>query len=335
MKQGIRSGWLPVAAVGLVAGLGFGASSGWSSSLRAAFDDTPIKFEDCPKAVQQTILAQLKDGKIKEIEKADENGAITYEVEAVINGEVVEFIVASDGKFIGFEEDENGSKEGDEGEDSERVGSAVDLRGGCGTGPIEVPTPIDDGVSFSVVINHPYFPLSSVRYAELESGNTKMVREVQEKTKKISGVECLVMTEKEYENGELIEVSYNYFAQDEDGNVYYFGEDVDDYKDGKVVGHGGAWLVGKNADEPCLFMPARPRVGQEFKPENSPPDAEEFDLVEILDEDLAVPAGEFKDVLVIAEGDTRGVWKERKFYARGVGLISENKKLSLTTYKTR
>jgi hypothetical protein len=143
----------------------------------------------------------------------------------------------------------------------------------------------------------------------------------------------LVLDEKEYEDGELAEISHNFFAEDPDGNVYYFGEDVDEYEDGKVVSHGGAWLVGKNAHEPCLFMPSALAVGFRFKRENSPPEAEEFDRIDALDATLRVPAGSYSAVLRVLEGDHDGQWKERKYYASGVGLISENEKLNLTRTK--
>ncbi|MBI5431812.1 MAG: hypothetical protein HZA52_03160 [Planctomycetes bacterium] len=192
------------------------------------------------------------------------------------------------------------------------------------------PTPLSDGTRFSASITHPFLPLSSVRYAELRSDDELVVREVLDETRRAGDVECLILAEKEYEDGELAEISYNYFAQDPEGNVWYFGEEVDDYEDGRVVGHGGAWLVGRNAVEPCLIMPAHPTVGLRFKSENSPPDAEEFDEVAAIDATLNVPVGAYRGVVVIREGDVAGKWKERKFYAAGVGLIRENEELALT-----
>ena len=190
-------------------------------------------------------------------------------------------------------------------------------------------TPIADGAIFSAEITHPFLPLSAIRYSELQSANERVVRSVADETEAVSGIECLVLQEQEFDGGELAEISYNFFAQDEPGNVWYFGERVDEYDDGQVVAHGGAWLVGRNASEPCLIMPAEPKVGLRFKPENSPPDAEEFDEVEALDGHLTVPFGTFYGLLVVREGDRPGEWKERKYYARGVGLISENAKLNL------
>ena len=165
----------------------------------------------------------------------------------------------------------------------------------------------------------------------LESDDEKVIREVLDTTKVVAGVECLVLAEKEYDDGELQEISFNYWAQDADGNVYYFGEDVDDYEDEQVVGHGGAWLVGRNAEEPCLFLPARLEVGLRYKPENSPPAAEEWAEIDTVEASMKVPAGAYEAVLVVKESDHPDRWEERKYYARGVGLISENRELNLVT----
>lgn len=194
-------------------------------------------------------------------------------------------------------------------------------------------SPLADGAQFTSAITHPYLPLSKVRIARFSGDDERVVCEVLERVESIAGVECAVLAENEFEDDELVEISYNYFAQDEGGNVWYFGERVDDYEDGKVVGHGGAWLVGETTSEPCLFMPARLAVGASFKRENSPPVAEEWNEVEALDAVLRVPAGEFRDVVVVKEADKQGRWKERKYYARGVGLISENKKLDLVSFQ--
>jgi len=81
-------------------------------------------------------------------------------------------------------------------------------------------------------------------------------------------------------------------------------------------------------------MPAQLEVGRCFKREDTPPAAEEFDEVEGRVERLAVPSGEFSDVLVIAESDRAfGEVEERKYYARGVGLISENRELNLVSFR--
>jgi hypothetical protein len=242
---------------------------------------------------------------------------------------VVAVLSAKKGKFLDLDivdlhEDEEGEdeeEEGDEEDEDEEDGEEEDEEGPS-------LTPLADKVDFSAKITHKYIPFSKVRYTVLESEDERVVRKVNG-TRLVKGVTCLVLEEHEYEDGELKEISYNFFAQDGDGNVWYFGEDVDDYENGKVVGHGGAWKVGVNAEEPCLFMPAKLRPGFAFKRENSPPAAEEFDEIVTLKHKMKVPAGKFKKVLVVREADVKGKWKERKYYAKGVGLISENRELNL------
>ena len=198
-----------------------------------------------------------------------------------------------------------------------------------GLGREDAPSPLADGSRFSPMVSHPYLPLFTMRLTELRSSDERVVREVLDETRTIAGVECLVLIEREYQDGALAEISHNFFAQDPVGNVWYFGEDVDEYDNGQIVGHSGSWRVGRETGEPALFMPARPAVGLAFKPEDAPPVAEEWAQVESLDATLRVPAGLYAGVLVILETDRRGKWQERKYYARGVGLISENRELNL------
>ncbi|MCA9278283.1 MAG: hypothetical protein H6815_06450 [Phycisphaeraceae bacterium] len=211
------------------------------------------------------------------------------------------------------------------------------LLGGCTTthksgGTNDAPslTPLAAGVALSSKITHEFFPLSFVRYIELASETERSVRRVEDRTHVVGGVECLVLAEESYEDGELAEISYNYFAQDGHGNVYYFGEDVDNYKDGVVVDHGGSWLVGRNASEPTIFLPSNPQVGYTFKPENSPPDAEEWAEVQSVQHHVNTPFATYDHVLAIRESNNPDEWQETKYYARGIGLIAENDDLLLT-----
>jgi hypothetical protein len=204
---------------------------------------------------------------------------------------------------------------------------------GCGAIPSDDPPPAPP--AYSPRITHPFLPLSEVVYAELASPKVRVVREVLAETREVAGVACLVLVETEYKEGELAEISRNFFAQDGSGAVWYFGEEVDEYEGGEVTGHDGAWLAGQGGAKPCLFMPARPSVGQRFEPEQSPPDAVEFDEVVALDEKLAVPFGEFAGLLLIREGDRPDHWQERKYYARDVGLVSENGDVNLTALRRR
>ena len=144
------------------------------------------------------------------------------------------------------------------------------------------------------------------------------------KTFKIGGqtIDALVMEDREFKNGALEEVTLDYFAQDDEGTVYYLGEDVDEYENGKVKGHSGAWLLGKDTKNPGVIIPAHPKVGDKFKSEDVNKEIHEDDEVVAVGETVSVPAGTYENCVkvkeVLADGET-----EFKFYAPGVGVVRE------------
>ena len=145
-------------------------------------------------------------------------------------------------------------------------------------------------------------------------------------------VECRILRETAFEDGELVESSDNYFAQADDGTVYYFGEVVDNYVDGVIDNHGGSWLVGGptlpsdppetgNAPDPAVFMPADPQVGDVFKPEDLFPIVDETAEVVAADLDVIVPAGKYDGAISIQESSRLAEGTELKWYAPGVGVV--------------
>ncbi len=144
-------------------------------------------------------------------------------------------------------------------------------------------------------------------------------------------VECRELEEWEVADGEIVEISWNYFAQADDGTVWYFGEVVDKYEGGEVVGHGGSWLVGGpsgddpaetvTASTPTVFMPANPEVGDRWKAEDLPADGiEEFDLAQRILRRLETPYGTFRSVLQVEE---RTPDVGTKWYAPQVGFVRQ------------
>ncbi len=176
-------------------------------------------------------------------------------------------------------------------------------------------------------ITNPYLPLASLKQDVLESKNGRVERTAKPKLHKIfkiegQTVEALVVEDREYENGALVEVALDYFAQADDGVVYYLGEDVDEYKNGKVSGHSGAWLLGKDTRHPGLLMPAHPQVGEKFKSEDVRGITTEDDEVVSVSETVSAPGGTYKDCVKIKEKLSDGA-TEYKFYAPGVGCVKE------------
>lgn len=172
---------------------------------------------------------------------------------------------------------------------------------------------------------NPYFILEPGYQMVFENENEKVVKTVLDETKIVDGVECRVVEERETKNGKLVELSRNYFAISKRTNsVYYFGEDVEEYKNDKVVGHTGSWLAGKDGAKYGLMMPGVPLLNSRFYQEVAPKVAE--DRAEIIELGMSIktPAGQFKDCVKIEETTPlEPNAKESKVYAPGVGCVRD------------
>jgi len=116
-----------------------------------------------------------------------------------------------------------------------------------------------------------YFILEPNYRLALASAKDTLIVTVLEDTKLVDGVRTRVVEQRETNGGKLPEVSRNYFAIDKiTGDLYYFGEEVDTYKNGKVSGHEGAWLAGVNGARFGLMIPGKPVVGARYYQENAP-----------------------------------------------------------------
>jgi hypothetical protein len=124
---------------------------------------------------------------------------------------------------------------------------------------------------------------------------------------------------------ELIEVSINYFAQTERGTVCYFGEDVDIYEGGEIVGHEGAWRADDPGNAPGIFMPADPEVGMTFQLEVAPGVAEDMATIVAEDEPVETPARTFTNTIIVEESTPLEPGSTgTKAYAKRVGLIQDD-----------
>lgn len=176
---------------------------------------------------------------------------------------------------------------------------------------------------FSTTIDNPYFPLAvgSVRtYESVDALRTVEVR-VLEATELVAGVATRVVEERVLEDGEVVEVSRNFYAETPGGTVCNFGEDVDIFEPGGAVRHDGQWRVGGD-NHAGVIMPAAPIAGTTYPRELAPGVAEDRATFVALGEEVTVPAGTFGDT-VRAEESTPlepGV-TSTKVYARGIGLL--------------
>jgi hypothetical protein len=172
---------------------------------------------------------------------------------------------------------------------------------------------------------NPYFVLEPGYRLTLEDGDERLVITVLADTKVVDGVETRIVEERESEGDALVEVSRNYFAISKRTNsVFYFGEDVDMYKNGKVTSHEGSWLAGVNGARFGLMMPGVPLVGGRYYQEIAPGVAMDRAQIVSTTGTLKVPAGTFTNVLRIEETTPleRGA-REYKLYAPGVGLLQD------------
>lgn len=163
--------------------------------------------------------------------------------------------------------------------------------------------------------------------------DTKAISGVVDETGKATSITTRVVEEREWKDGEIIEVSRNFFAIcPSTSDVFYFGEEVDDYEGGEVVRHSGAWLAGENGAKAGLIMSGDPTVGMKYYQEIAPDVALDRAEVVSLDETLDTPAGAFSNSLKTQEGTALNPGeKEFKTYAPGIGL-SQEESLLLTSY---
>lgn len=172
---------------------------------------------------------------------------------------------------------------------------------------------------------NPYFILEPGYQLELQDGTTQLVIRVLAETRTVDGVETRIVEERESKAGSLVEVSRNYFAISRRTNsVFYFGEDVDMYERGIVVGHEGSWLAGTNGARFGLAMPGLPLLGARYYQELAEGIAMDRALVASLSDRVATRAGAFSNVLRIEETTPLepGV-RELKRYVRGIGLVQD------------
>lgn len=180
---------------------------------------------------------------------------------------------------------------------------------------------------FVLGVDNAFFPLdpgdSWLLKGEDADGKLRERVTVLDGYEEIEGVKAVVVKDVAYLNGELHEKTWDWYAQDAAGNVWYFGEDTAEYEDGKKVSEEGSWKHGVDGAHAGLFMPAEPELGMAGMQEGFPGEAE--DMFWVLDRaKVTVPAGKFKQALRVLEFnplDPRVF--EVKYYGPGVGLLSE------------
>ncbi len=187
-----------------------------------------------------------------------------------------------------------------------------------------------DPADFTTEIDNPYWPMtpgSRWVYEETDDEGTVLKVEVTvtDRTKTIAnGVEARVVRDVVSEDGEPVEVTDDWYAQDSAGNVWYLGEDTAEYKNGKVVTREGSFEAGVDGAQPGILMPANPAIGLTYRQEYYEGEAEDKAKVLSLDAQAMVPFGSFDGVLETEDVNPLSKPKptvEHKYFARDVGPV--------------
>jgi hypothetical protein len=181
---------------------------------------------------------------------------------------------------------------------------------------------------------NPFFILEPGHALVLEAGTEQLTITVLPETRMIGPIETRVVEERETNHGELIEVSRNYMAISKRTNgVFYFGEDVDIYRDGGVVSHEGAWLHGVNGARFGLMMPGLPLLKARYYQEIAPGIALDRAEIVSLTDTMVTRAGVLRDLLKVAESSPlEPRVRSYKYYAADIGLVRDGN-LRLVRYQ--
>jgi hypothetical protein len=186
-----------------------------------------------------------------------------------------------------------------------------------------------DPSRFVRTVDNPWFPLrpgTTFVYRGVKDGEpSRDVVRVTSGTRVIQGVRCIGVGDRLYTSGRLSERTTDWYAQDRDGTVWYFGEDTAELdRGGKVTSREGSWLAGVAGARAGVFMPARPRVGQRFRQEYLKGHAEDHFQVLSLRARARVPGVSSDNAMLTKEWTPLepGV-VEHKLYVGGIGLVDE------------
>jgi hypothetical protein len=281
-----------------------------------------VKTSDLPKAVKNAIKEAFPKGKILTIEKevqGKDPGQYDFEIQS--QGKIYEVEVSPEGKVL---ETKQISEAAETGYEAKTNDADAEMKW---TDEFHI-----DQRKFSATGQNRFFSLKPGHRIVIESKSEKVIITVLDKTKKIGDIITRILEEREFEDGELVEVSRNFFAICKaTSDIFYFGEEVDDYKDGKIVGHGGAWRADEKDSKAGIIMPGTPLLGARHYQEIAP---NAMDRAEIIADDITMktPAGTFKNCIRVKETSPLEPGNIcYKTYAPGIGLI-QDEDLLLTNY---
>lgn len=178
---------------------------------------------------------------------------------------------------------------------------------------------------FSFELTNKYFRLRpGMKFTYLKMGLTKKERtevEVLGNTKIVMGVKTIVVRSREWGDDVLKEDTYDWYAQDKEGNVWYFGEQVANYEDGKMKNNAGSWEAGVDGALPGIVMPGNPKVGQTHRQEYYKGGAEDMVTIVSVDESVKVAFGSYDGCVKIRNWSKLESGAENKTFCAQVGFM--------------
>jgi hypothetical protein len=206
------------------------------------------------------------------------------------------------------------------------IGLALAVMGTVGSAKGSTPyRPVIDPANFRGVIDNPWFPLTpgtTYRYVERHGAEVLDVDvTVTKEHKTILGVPCVIVRDRLSKAGVTVEDTFDWYAQDKAGNVWYFGEDTKEYDDKGHVNTEGSWEAGVKGAQPGIVMPANPMPGPAYRQEYLRGEAEDMAQVIAVADNVSVPAGKFSPSVQTREWSMLEAGSEKKWYGRGVGFI--------------
>jgi hypothetical protein len=195
--------------------------------------------------------------------------------------------------------------------------------------PIHGPySPKIDPADFVAKVDNPYLPFEPVTRFHYEGvrGTTPQTDNevVLRKTKRVLGIRCTIVRDTVSEHGHAVERTFDWYAQDRNGNVWYMGENSLELSHGHFVRASDSWRSGVNGAKPGIIMPGDPRAGEQYRQEYYPP-GEALDEARVVGirGPVTVPYGTFQRALVTLKRSPLEPQTEKKFYVRGVGEVKE------------
>lgn len=276
-----------------------------------ATDEEPTNMSTLAKAAKITLLSAIETAV-----KANPGQAVSAQFKLAGDKAQAHIRILAKGKIKFVVVD------GETGEIAGKQAKSSEAKAFTDQFPVEEADLASTGRNRFMILEPGYFQIFE---GKEEGKDVKIHISVLAETKKCGGVECRVLEDKVWEDGQLVEVARDYVAiSKKTSDVYYFGEDVDNYKGGKVANHDGSWLHGEKGAKFGLLTPGTPLLGARFYQELAPDVG--MDRIEIvsLSEVVETPAGKFEHCMKTEEtSPLEPGMTDYKLFAPGIGCVQE------------